>query len=36
VIGETRAFGLLGEGVFTTWGVSTDAQFTVGRWGARG
>jgi len=36
VIGETRAFGLLGEGVFTTWGVATDAQFTHGRWGTRG
>ena len=27
VIGETRAFGVLEEGVYTTWGVSTDAQF---------
>jgi len=36
VIGETRAFGLLGEGVYTTWGVSTDTQFTIGRWGMRG
>jgi hypothetical protein len=36
VIGETRAFGLLGEGVFTTWGVSADAQFRAQRWGTRG
>jgi hypothetical protein len=36
VIGETRAFGLLGEGVYTTWGISTDAQFRAERWGVWG
>jgi hypothetical protein len=36
VIGETRAFGLLGEGVFTTWAVSADARFTAQQWGNRG
>ena len=36
MIGETRAFGLLGEGVYTTWGISSDAQFRAERWGVRG
>jgi len=43
VIGETRAFGVLdlllpdlGDGIYTTWGVSGDAQVNAGRWGVRG
>ena len=36
IVGETRAFGLLGEGIYTTWGISTDAQFGAERWGVRG
>lgn len=35
VIGETRAFGLLGEGVFTTWGAAADAQYRAENWGTR-
>lgn len=40
VIGQTRAFGVLdillpnlGDGIYTTWGLSTDAQFRAERWG---
>ena len=36
VIGETRAFGPLGTGVFTTWGVSPDFQFSGENFGFRG
>lgn len=36
VVGQTRAFGPLGTGVFTTWGISPDFQFNAknfGLWG---
>lgn len=33
VIGETRAFGVTGTGVFTTWGVSPDLQLTAKNFG---
>lgn len=43
VIGQTRTFGILnvllpalGDGVYSTWGVSTDFQFNAGRWGING
>lgn len=36
VIGETRAFGPLGTGVFTTWGVSPDFQWNAENFGFRG
>jgi hypothetical protein len=43
VIGETRTVGILdvilpslGDGVYTTWGVSADARFKTKRWGASG